>query len=91
MATVSDAEDATCGYGQPLRRYVSADGGRTWQETPQAAPGAGPHASCVECFDGEYLILPASATFDLASAGVQLPPSVGKENNPGASGVVYGQ
>lgn len=78
MATVSDAEDATCGYGQPLRRYLSADGGCTWQAAPQAAPGAGPHASCAEGFDGEYLILSASATFDLAAAGLQLPPPAGK-------------
>ena len=78
MATVSDAEDATCGYGQPLRRYVSNDEGTSWQDAPKAAPGNGPHASCTEGFDGEYLILSASATFDLAAAGVQLPVPVGK-------------
>jgi hypothetical protein len=78
MATISDAEDATCGYGQPLRRYVSVDNGHTWQADPQASPGAGPHASCAEGFDGEYLILSASATFDLAAAGLQLPPAAGK-------------
>lgn len=77
LVTISDAEDATCGYGQPLHRYLSADDGRTWQAASQAAPGAGPHASCAELYDGEYLILSASAVFDLVAAGVQLPATVG--------------
>jgi len=73
MVTINDAEDATDGYGQPLRRYLSADGGRSWHVPAQQAPGADPHASCAELFEGEYLILSPSATFDLAGAGVQLP------------------
>ncbi|MBN1810167.1 MAG: exo-alpha-sialidase [Planctomycetes bacterium] len=77
MVTVNDAEDATSGYGRPLRRFMSLDEGFSWRDAGQSVPGAGPHASCVELFDGEYLILAATAALDLASAGIELPPAVG--------------
>lgn len=78
MVTISDAEDATSGYGQPLLRYLSADGGESWHAPVQQTPGAGPHASCSKLFDGEYLILSAAAAFDMAAAGLRLPAPVGK-------------
>ena len=76
MVTVNDAEDATSGYGKPLRRFTSSDEGESWQEMAEAAPGFGPHATCAELFEGECQILAASPTFDLAAAGLHLPPPV---------------
>jgi len=78
MVTVNDADDATGGYGRPLRRFVSTDEGRTWRDAGQGLPGLGPHASCAELYDGEYLILAATAALDLAAAGVDLPAPIGR-------------
>lgn len=76
MVTVNDAEDATNGYGRPLHGFTSSDEGRSWRETVPAVPVAGPHATCAEVFDDEYLIVPASEAFD--PAGMHLPPPVSR-------------
>jgi hypothetical protein len=71
LVTVHDAEDATAGYGDPLRRYISADEGQTWAPLHDAEP----HACCAEVFDGEYLIVASNAAYDIS--GVALPAPAG--------------
>lgn len=70
--------DSVAAYGNRTAKYVSTDGGRTWNVFDDTGLiYTAPHMSVSPVLNGEYLCVPASEPLDIKKARVSMPSPAG--------------